>query len=131
MESLSHCLYYSNINHKWSPLPTFQLQFPTSAGSTKYHPKKNVVPNCCVLYWENKTNTQHRRFFTNLKKFQFHHLGIQRNKNHPPHLAVLDPEKKPFERLIFPTKYVIPKSLSRLAIGQVSPRFCSTKTDRV
>ncbi len=27
-----------------------------------------------------------------------------------PHLAVLDPEKK-FERLIFPTKYVIPKSL--------------------
>ena len=25
--------------------------------------------------------------------------------------------KKPFERLIFPTKYVIPKSLSRLAIG--------------
>ena len=27
------------------------------------------------------------------------------------HLAVLDPEKKRFERLIFPTKYVIPKSL--------------------
>ena len=26
------------------------------------------------------------------------------------HLAVLDPEKKPFERLIFPTKYGIPKS---------------------
>ena len=35
------------------------------------------------------------------------------------HSAILDPEKKPFERLIFPTKYVIPKSLSRLAIGQV------------
>ena len=31
----------------------------------------------------------------------------------------MDPEKK-FERLIFPTKcHVIPKSLSRLAIGQV------------
>ena len=28
----------------------------------------------------------------------------------PSHLAVLDPEKKPFERLIFPTKYGIPKS---------------------
>ncbi len=28
--------------------------------------------------------------------------------------------KKKFERLIFPTKYVIPKSLSRLAIGKVS-----------
>ena len=38
------------------------------------------------------------------------------------HSAISDPEKKkPFERLdIFPTKYVIPKSLSRLAIGQVS-----------
>ena len=35
-------------------------------------------------------------------------------------LAISDPEIKPFERLIFPTKYVIPKSLSRLAIGQVS-----------
>ena len=30
------------------------------------------------------------------------------------------PWNKKFERLIFPTKYVIPKSLSRLAIGQVS-----------
>ena len=29
-------------------------------------------------------------------------------------------KKKTFERLIFPTKYVIPKSLRRLAIGQVS-----------
>ena len=27
-----------------------------------------------------------------------------------PHLAVLDPAKKPFEQLIFPTKYGIPKS---------------------
>ncbi len=32
----------------------------------------------------------------------------------------MDPEKKKFERLIFPAKYVIPKSLSRLAIGWVS-----------
>ena len=31
----------------------------------------------------------------------------------------MDPEKKGLN-LIFPTKYVIPKSLSRLAIGQVS-----------
>ena len=32
-------------------------------------------------------------------------------KNLPKtHSAVLDPEKKPFERLIFPTKYGIPKS---------------------
>ncbi len=30
----------------------------------------------------------------------------------------VDPEKK-FERLIFPTKYVVPKSLSRLATGWV------------
>ena len=36
------------------------------------------------------------------------------------HLAVLDPEIKPFERLIFPTKYSeSPKVESRLAIGQV------------
>ena len=28
-----------------------------------------------------------------------------------PHSAVLDPEKKRFKRLIFPTKYVIPKSI--------------------
>ena len=39
--------------------------------------------------------------------------------NSLPHSAVLDPEKKN-ERLIFPTKYGIPKSLNRLAIGQVS-----------
>ena len=31
----------------------------------------------------------------------------------------MDPEKKSLN-FIFPTKYVIPKSLSRLAIGQVS-----------
>ncbi len=37
----------------------------------------------------------------------------------------MDPEKKPFERLIFPTKYVIPKSLSRLAIGWVSQCYFS------
>ena len=35
------------------------------------------------------------------------------------HLAVLDPtKKKKFERLIFPTRYVIPKSWESLAIGQ-------------
>ena len=32
----------------------------------------------------------------------------------------MDPEKKAVWTNIFPTKYVIPKSLSRLAIGQVS-----------
>ena len=47
----------------------------------------------------------------------FNHSGGQ------THLAVLDPENKKFERLIFPTKYVIPKSLSRLAIGQVSKKI--------
>ena len=35
----------------------------------------------------------------------------------------MDPEKNKFERLIFPTRYVIPKSLVSLAIGQVSSRF--------
>ena len=32
----------------------------------------------------------------------------------------MDPEKKKFERLIFPTKYVIQKSWESLATGQVS-----------
>ena len=39
----------------------------------------------------------------------------------------MDPEKKQFERLIFPTKHVIPKSLSRLAIGQVSYKWWSDR----
>ena len=30
-------------------------------------------------------------------------------RGHSSHLAISDPEIKPFERLIFPTKYVIPK----------------------
>ena len=30
-------------------------------------------------------------------------------REHYSHLAISDPEIKPFERLIFPTKYVIPK----------------------
>ena len=42
----------------------------------------------------------------------------------------MDPEKKKFERLIFPTKYVIPKSLSRLATGQVRFRVTTLKPGR-
>ena len=50
----------------------------------------------------------------------FLHCFIPPNMGNLTHLAVLDPEIKPFERLIFPTKYSeSPKVESRLAIGQV------------
>ena len=39
-----------------------------------------------------------------------YHNPYRSGKSFIPHLAVLDPAKKEFERLIFPTKYGIPKS---------------------
>ena len=42
----------------------------------------------------------------------------------------MDPEKKSLN-FIFPTKYVIPKSLSRLAIGQVRKRVIHTKVSQI
>ena len=44
------------------------------------------------------------------------------NNSTKAHLAVLDPEIKPFERLIFPTNIWSPQKFKRLAIGQVRRR---------